>query len=69
VVGCVICTSNPSISGGRAAGQNNIQDIVSSGGRRITMDYMIATSTSVTFTWTLSGSATWDAVGVAVKSA
>jgi hypothetical protein len=69
VVGCVIATSNVSISGGRAAGQNNIQDILSTANRRITMDYMIATGNSVTFTWTLSGSATWDGVGVAVKSA
>ena len=68
VIGCIISTSNVTIDSGRAPGQTNIQDILSTDNRRITMDYIIATGNSVTFTWNLSSAGVWDAVGVAVKT-
>ena len=57
------------VCSGRGGGQTNILDIVGGTYGHLVVDYVIATGTSVTFTWTIASSVAWNAVGVAVKSA
>jgi hypothetical protein len=54
---------------GRGAGQTNLQDTSANSWEHMVVDYAIATGNNITFTWTLSVSEVWKAVGVAVKSA
>jgi hypothetical protein len=54
---------------GRGAGQSQLANINNGSNEQLVVDYAIAAGSGITFTWTLSGAALWDAAGIAVKSA
>jgi hypothetical protein len=62
-------TSSTITVSGRGGGQTNLADIQNGAVSHLTVDSAIATGSTITFTWTLSGSIFWSAGGVAVKSA